>query len=77
MQLSLNRASSMINETERSHFDSSRFNRMKDTTMDQDHGLSLSLCMERIQKSTDVMASEAEKLFYDCDYKKSSQILNE
>lgn len=45
--------------------------------MDQDNGIPLSLCMERIQKSTDVMAAEAEYLFYDCEYKKSLQVLNE
>lgn len=78
LQLSLNRASSMINETERSQFDStSRTHRMKDSTMEQDNGLPLALCMERIQKSTDVLAAEAEKHFYDCEYKKSIHILNE
>lgn len=78
LQLSLTRASSMGNETDRSHFDNtSRINRMKDITMDQDLGLSLSLCMDRIKKSTDVMAAKAEKLFYDCEYKKSIQILSE
>lgn len=68
----------MANETDRSHLDNtSRTNRMKDVTIDQELGLPLSLCMDRIKKSTDVMAATAEKLFYDCEYKKSIQILSE
>lgn len=78
LQLSLTRASSMVNETDRSHFDNtSRINCGKDIKMGQVIDLPLSLCMERIRKSTDVMAAKAEKLFYDCEYKRSIQILNE
>lgn len=76
LQVSLTRASSLINDSQRSHMETPGRNRTKDN-VDTSNALALSLCMKRIQKSTDVMAAEAEKLFYDCEYKKSFKILNE
>lgn len=34
-------------------------------------------CMVKIQNSLDMMAATAERLFYDCDYKKCLKILEE
>ncbi|XP_037810048.1 cell division cycle protein 16 homolog [Lucilia sericata] len=76
LQVSLTRASSLINDSQRSHMETPGKSRCKDN-VDTSNALALSSCMSRIQKSTDVMAAEAEKLFYDCEYKKSFKILNE
>lgn len=76
LQVSLTRASSLINESQRSHIETPGRTRFKDNA-DATNALALSSCMTRIQKSTDIMASEAEKLFYDCEYKKSYKILTE
>lgn len=40
-------------------------------------GAPLALCLNRIQKSVDLMAAEAERLFYDCEYKKCMKVLDE
>lgn len=77
LQVSLTRASSLINDSQRSHMETPGKNRTKDNNNDTANALALSSCMTRIQKSTDVMAAEAEKLFYDCEYKKSYKILTE
>lgn len=76
LQVSLSRASSLINDSQRSHHETPAKHRCKDT-VDTSNALALSTCMKRIQKSTDVMAADAEKLYYDCEYKKSFKILNE
>lgn len=76
LQVSLTRASSLINESQRSHLETPNRNRSKEN-VDSANAMILSTCMSRIQKSTDIMAAEAEKLFYDCEYKKSFKILNE
>ncbi|XP_058988222.1 cell division cycle protein 16 homolog [Musca domestica] len=76
LQVSLTRASSLINDSQRSHMETPNRNRSKDSA-DSPTSILLSTSMQRIQKSTDVMAAEAEKHFYDCDYKKSFKLLNE
>lgn len=76
LHVSLTRASSHSNELQRSHFETSGRNRTKDAC-DSNTCLPISLCLTRMQKSTDVMAAQAEKLFYDCEYKKGFKILNE
>ena len=75
MQISLTRASSLMNESNRSHAETPG----RDHTKNADNKtiLPLTTCLSRIQKSTDMMAAEAEKLFYDCEYKKCYKILQE
>lgn len=76
LHVSLTRASSLINDSQRSHVETPNRNRTKDH-IDPENAILLNTCLTRIQKSTDIMAAEAEKLFYDCEYKKSFKILNE
>ncbi|XP_037945500.1 cell division cycle protein 16 homolog [Teleopsis dalmanni] len=75
LQVSLTRASSLANETARSHTETPGRARHKES--DYNIGLPLVVSLERINNSTDIMAAEAEKLFYDCEYKKCFKILNE
>ncbi|XP_004530211.1 cell division cycle protein 16 homolog [Ceratitis capitata] len=75
LHISLTRASSLINESNRSHMETPGRERTKE--IDSKNVLPLATCLNRIQKSTDIMAAEAEKLFYDCEYKKSYKILQE
>lgn len=56
-------------------FDSSSRRRSRD--LDADTLIPLGECLNRVQRSTDMMAAEAEKCFYDCDYKQCLKILNE
>lgn len=74
LQISLSRASSIINDSNRSHMETPNRHR---TQSDGQNSLPLSLCLNRMKRSTDIMAAEAEKLFYDCEYIKSFKILNE
>ncbi|KAL9894624.1 cell division cycle protein 16 isoform 1-T1 [Glossina fuscipes fuscipes] len=76
LHVSLTRASSHSNELQRSHFETSGRNRDKDAC-DSNTCLPISVCLTRVHKSTDVMAAQAEKLFYDCEYKKGFKILND
>lgn len=64
----------MIDATQRSLFDAS--NRRISREHEVDTLISLNDCLSRVQRSTDLLASEAEKCFYDCDYKQSLKILN-
>ncbi|XP_068155741.1 cell division cycle protein 16 homolog [Drosophila tropicalis] len=75
LQTSLSRASSMIDASHRSLFDSSSRRRSRD--LENMLLMSLGDCLSRIQRSTDLMAAEAEKCFYDCDYKQCLKILND
>ncbi|XP_020816528.1 cell division cycle protein 16 homolog [Drosophila serrata] len=75
LQTSLSRASSLIDASHRSMFDSSSRRRSRDH--DADTLIPLADCLNRVQRSTDLMAAEAEKCFYDCDYKLCLKILNE
>ncbi|KAH8311925.1 hypothetical protein KR044_008602 [Drosophila immigrans] len=75
LQTSLSRASSMIDATQRSLFDAS--NRRVSAEQELDTLMSLNDCLTRVQRSTDLMAAEAEKCFYDCDYKQCLKILND
>ncbi|XP_011211698.1 cell division cycle protein 16 homolog [Bactrocera dorsalis] len=75
LQISLTRASSLMNESNRSHAETPGRDHTKEA--DNKNILPLTTCLSRIQKSTDMMAAEAEKLFYDCEYKKSYKILQE
>ncbi|KAH8242635.1 hypothetical protein KR032_000684 [Drosophila birchii] len=75
LQTSLSRASSLIDASHRSMFDSSSRRRSRDH--DADTLIPLGDCLNRVQRSTDLMAAEAEKCFYDCDYKMCLKILNE
>ncbi|XP_034112514.1 cell division cycle protein 16 homolog [Drosophila albomicans] len=75
LQTSLSRASSMIDATQRSLFDAS--NRRASGDQDLDTLMSLNDCLTRVQRSTDLLAAEAEKCFYDCDYKQCLKILND
>ncbi|KAH8356467.1 hypothetical protein KR200_010253 [Drosophila serrata] len=75
LQTSLSRASSLIDASHRSMFDSSSRRRSRDH--DSDTLIPLADCLNRVQRSTDLMAAEAEKCFYDCDYKLCLKILNE
>ncbi|XP_017131710.1 cell division cycle protein 16 homolog [Drosophila elegans] len=75
LQTSLSKASSLVDASHRSMFDSSSRRRSRDH--DTDTLIPLGDCLNRVQRSTDLMASEAEKCFYDCDYKQCLKILNE
>ncbi|XP_016936571.4 cell division cycle protein 16 homolog [Drosophila suzukii] len=75
LQTSLSKASSLIDASHRSMFDSSSRRRSRDH--DTDTLIPLGDCLDRVQRSTDIMAAEAEKCFYDCDYKQCMKILNE
>ncbi|EDW14634.1 cell division cycle protein 16 homolog [Drosophila mojavensis] len=74
LQTSLSRASSMIDATHRSLFDASH--RRGSRENDSDSLVPLNNCLSRVQRSTDLLAAEAEKCFYDCDYKQCLKILN-
>lgn len=74
LQTSLSRASSMIDTTQRSLFDAS--NRRSSREQEVDTLMPLNDCLQRVQRSTDLLAAEAEKCFYDCDYKQCLKILN-
>ncbi|BFF93039.1 cell division cycle protein 16 homolog [Drosophila madeirensis] len=75
LQTSLSRASSLIDATHRSIFDASSRRRSRDH--ETDTLVPLGECLTRVQRSTDLMAAEAEKCFYDCDYKQCVKILND
>lgn len=75
LQTSLSKASSLIDASHRSMFDSSSRRRSRDH--DTDTLIPIAECLDRVQRSTDLMAAEAEKCFYDCDYKQCLKILNE
>ncbi|ALC46019.1 cdc16 [Drosophila busckii] len=75
LQTSLSRASSMVDSTQRSLCEASQRRSSGDNEVDT--LIPLSECLMRVQRSTDLMASEAEKCFYDCDYKQCLKILNE
>ncbi|EDW43313.1 GM26497 [Drosophila sechellia] len=75
LQTSLSKASSLIDASHRSMFDSSSRRRSRDH--DTDTLIPIAECLDRVQRSTDIMAAEAEKCFYDCDYKQCLKILNE
>lgn len=64
----------MIDTTQRSLFDAS--NRRASREHDVETLMPLNDCLTRVQRSTDLMAAEAEKCFYDCDYKQCLKILN-
>lgn len=75
LQISLTRASSLLNESNRSRAETPARDHTKE--VDNKNILPLTTCLSRIQRSTDMMAAEAEKLFYDCEYKKSYKVLQE
>lgn len=64
----------MIDATHRSLFDASH--RRGSRENDSDSLVPLNDCLSRVQRSTDLLAAEAEKCFYDCDYKQCLKILN-
>uniref|UniRef100_A0A1A9X2E8 TPR_REGION domain-containing protein n=1 Tax=Glossina brevipalpis TaxID=37001 RepID=A0A1A9X2E8_9MUSC len=76
LHVSLTRASSHSNELQRSHFETSGRNRSREAN-DSNTCLPITTCLTRVNKSTDVMAAQAEKHFYDCEYKKGFKILND
>ncbi|XP_055906784.1 cell division cycle protein 16 homolog [Eupeodes corollae] len=60
--------------------DSNRMNfSTLNTTKESDEAnmIPLSACLARIEKSTDLLAGKALKLFYNCEYKHCLQVLNE
>lgn len=65
----------MIDATQRSLFDASH--RRSSREQEVDTLIPLNDCLARVQRSTDLLAAEAEKCFYDCDYKQCLKILNE
>jgi len=71
--MSLNRASS-INDSHRSNSATPSKNVSKEN-IDLTQALPVSVCLERIELSTDMMASEAERLFYDSDYQQANKII--
>ncbi|XP_030370331.1 cell division cycle protein 16 homolog [Scaptodrosophila lebanonensis] len=77
LQTSLSRASSMIDSSHRSYFESSGRRRSRDNDTVTIQLMPLAECMTRVLRSTDLMAAEAEKCFYDCDYKHCLKILND
>uniref|UniRef100_A0A1A9X1T1 Uncharacterized protein n=1 Tax=Glossina brevipalpis TaxID=37001 RepID=A0A1A9X1T1_9MUSC len=75
-QFSLTRASSHSSVLQRSVFESPNHN-STGVICASNTGLALSTCLARLHKSTDVMGAQAERLFYDCEYKKAFKIINE
>ncbi|EDV93002.1 GH18518 [Drosophila grimshawi] len=73
LQTSLSRASSMIDATARSIFDASHHRCSREPQADT--LMTLNDCLLRVQRSTDLLSAEAEKCFYDCDYKQCLKIL--
>ncbi|CAD7076949.1 unnamed protein product [Hermetia illucens] len=72
LQSSLSRIS-MVNEGNRASENTHK------SKLDMENGalVPMNSCMVKIQNSLDMMAATAERLFYDCDYKKCLKILEE
>ncbi|XP_055384899.1 cell division cycle protein 16 homolog [Condylostylus longicornis] len=66
---------SILNDNNRTNLDSSTYQK-NNITSENPSAISLSLCMNKIKKSTDMMATQAERLFYDCKYRQCQELLN-